>query len=102
MINVMSTNYIFQSPYFYKVTDKGYRKLELYLPCGENTYQEPIETTKQRWLSDLNETDGYIKRRTPLAGKMVMKVKLAFDNKDYYGFVDDVFTNVTKLAKHQL
>lgn len=83
----MEDKYIYVSPYFYKLLEQGYRKLELYIPCGENTYGEPLEVTKQRWLSDLKETDGYIKRRTPLAGKMVMKVKLAFDNKYHY-FLD--------------
>lgn len=82
-------NYIYHGKFFYGLTDKGYRKLELYLPAASGTYGEDIETTKQRWLKDLNELGGYIRRRKPLAGKMVMKVKHAFDNCYNYGFDTD-------------
>lgn len=30
-----------------------YRQVELYLPCAPGTYGEPIETTMNRWMEDL-------------------------------------------------
>ncbi len=37
------------------VNDQHYRRLELYLPSAEGTYQEPIETTFYRMVERLEK-----------------------------------------------
>ena len=77
-------DYIFCGKYFFKRTDNGYRKLELYLPAASGTYGEDTEITKQRWLNDLNELDGSIRLKKPLAGKLIKHVSYSFEDRFKY------------------
>lgn len=81
------TDYIFDTKtksFYAKQPDGTYRLLELYLPSATGTYGEPIKTTKDRWIRELNELDGHILSHSPFKGKP-FKVRLNH-SKNVYTF----------------
>ena len=45
---------------FHRMNDDGnFQKLGMYLPAAPGTYGEPINTTIERWINQLNSTGQY-------------------------------------------
>lgn len=74
---------------FYLLRNEHWYKMELYLPCGTGTYQEPLETTANRFLDDIESG------KRPF--KFAIKSGGSYNSTDYKKFIKTCFETSTDL-----